>query len=468
MKINYVYVIIKMQKSIFKGANYMDYIIEPQKEIPICYEADVFVAGGSCTGVFAAVRAARLGANVVLVERQNCLGGTATAGLVNVWHSLKDTDYKEQIIGGLTAEVTKRLVERGAAELKDNPSVAILFDPNLLQYELDKLVQEEKIKVYLHTFCVGAITKNGTITEALIENKDGRSAIKAKFFIDATGDGDIAKYLKMEWYRADVICPPTPCYFMQGDTKGINISKLIEEHGDEVGLEDDFGWHERVPDLDNVYLRADFHVLDVLCDTADGLTKAEMEGRRKAVALVEIINKYTDKKVSIAAFSSLAGIRETRHFKTRRTANGRELLLGQRYEDAILNGTYRVDMHNKDGSVVFKYLNGEAKRMEGAESREVRWNWRKEEGLTGEPPKFYQLPFDVLVQERYTNLILAGRMIDADPVAFGALRVMVNLNQIGEAAGVAASICLKKGISIQQVDGKEVRKLLNKGGSLLG
>ena len=127
----------------------MNYMLEPEKKLPVCDEADVWVAGGSCTGVFAAVRAARMGAKVVLVERQNCLGGMATSALVNVWHSLKDTDYKEQVIAGLTAEMTERLVKSGCAVLDDNPSTAIVFDPNRLKYELDLLVKEEKIKIYL-------------------------------------------------------------------------------------------------------------------------------------------------------------------------------------------------------------------------------------------------------------------------------------------------------------------------------
>ena len=74
-------------------------------KFPIIYDADVCVIGGSCTGVFAAIRAARAGAKTVLIERNNCFGGTATAGLVNVWHTLKDVDGKEQIIFGLTDEV---------------------------------------------------------------------------------------------------------------------------------------------------------------------------------------------------------------------------------------------------------------------------------------------------------------------------------------------------------------------------
>ena len=72
--------------------NIMKTIWEPARQIPICWEGDICVLGGSCTGLFAAVRAARLGASVCVVEKQNCFGGMATAGLVNVWHSLYDFD----------------------------------------------------------------------------------------------------------------------------------------------------------------------------------------------------------------------------------------------------------------------------------------------------------------------------------------------------------------------------------------
>ena len=96
-------------------------------------------------------------------------------------------------------------------------------------------------------------------------------------------------------------------------------------------------------------------------------------------------------------------------------------------------------------------------------------NWRKENGIDPNlpVPTCYHLPFKCLVPERYENIIAAGRMLNADQPSFGALRVMVNLNQIGEAAGVAAAISVDKGVSLQDVDGKEVRKVLQKGGSVL-
>ena len=178
-------------------------------------------------------------------------------------------------------------------------------------------------------------------------------------------------------------------------------------------------------------------------------------------------SKYTDRDVSIAALSSLAGIRESNHYRTRHQVRGDDLLRGKKYEDAILNGTYRIDMHDLNGAVTFKYLNGYAVRMEGAQRYSVEWNWREKEGVSGEPAKYYQVPLDTLIQEQYSNFIAAGRMVNADPQAFGALRVMVNLNQLGEAAGVAAFMSIHQGKCVQELSGTDVRRTLCQGGSAL-
>ena len=77
-------------------------IVEPSREIPVINEADIVVVGGGCTGVFAAIRAARLGAKVALIEASNAFGGMATNGFVCVWHTLCDMTLNRQIIGGLT------------------------------------------------------------------------------------------------------------------------------------------------------------------------------------------------------------------------------------------------------------------------------------------------------------------------------------------------------------------------------
>ena len=89
----------------------------PAGSISVAGTYDLVVAGGSTTGVAAAVTAARAGLSVAIVEYNAFFGGTATAGLVPVWHSLYSTDGARQIIGGITEEIEQKLLARGEARL---------------------------------------------------------------------------------------------------------------------------------------------------------------------------------------------------------------------------------------------------------------------------------------------------------------------------------------------------------------
>jgi len=125
---------------------------EPSRSLPVFAEADICALGGSCTGVFAAIRAARLGAKVVLIEKQSSFGGTATNSMVNVWHSLMDTEFKQQIIAGLTLEVMERLKKRGAVkEAARSKSAGFSFNSDEMKIELDEMVKEA---VPRHIFCM--------------------------------------------------------------------------------------------------------------------------------------------------------------------------------------------------------------------------------------------------------------------------------------------------------------------------
>ena len=92
-------------------------LVTQGETIPIAGMYDLVVAGGSTTGVAAAVTAARAGLSVAIVEYNAFFGGTATAGLVPVWHSLYSTDGTRQIIGGITEEIEQKLLARGEARL---------------------------------------------------------------------------------------------------------------------------------------------------------------------------------------------------------------------------------------------------------------------------------------------------------------------------------------------------------------
>ena len=421
---------------------------------------DLVVVGGGCTGVFAAVRAARKGLRVAIVEKTNCFGGVATNGLVNVWHSLYDMDRKEQIIGGLTHEVVQILLRQGYATLSKADSNHITFDPNALKWILDCLVTENKITVFFHTFYNALTHKNGNIDGIVVGNKDGVGRISAAFYIDATGDGDLCRDAGIESYTESAIQPPTPGCFMRKKVTG-NLGRLIALHGSEFGLEDDWGWGGDIPGLEDIQFRADFHVFGKMCNIATELTEAEIEGRRKIYALCELLKKYDDPKQAVVALPSQIGIRETAHFVTQFRACEMDLLLGKSYEDTVMRGTYRIDIHHhNDNGITFKYLDGRKKTFYGKANDVVVSNWMEELGIEQAPAPYYQIPFRILVQEKIGNLIPVGRMLNADRGAFGALRVMVNLNQLGEAAGTAAYLALQEQRPIWEICGKTVQKEL--------
>ena len=266
----------------------------------------------------------------------------------------------------------------------------------------------------------------------------------------------------MESYVDSTIQPPSPCCFLNQKIKG-NLGELIALHGKEFGLDDDWGWGGPIPGLDNITFRADFHIFDKMCNVAADLTAAEIEGRRKIYALCRLLKKYSDPNHAVVALSSQLGIRETVHYKTVFRANEQDLLLGKSYEDTVMRGTYRIDIHHhNDNGITFKYLDGRKVTLYGKSERTTTANWMEEMGIQKEPAPYYQVPFRILVQEKITNLIPVGRMLNADTGAFGALRVMVNLNQLGEAAGVAASLSLTGQTPIQSICGKAVREALEK------
>ena len=84
----------------------MDYIIEPERKIPVKAEYDTVVAGGGIAGIAAAAAAARGGARVLLIEKQYMPGGLATAGLVTIFLPLCD-GMGRQVTFGIAEELLR-------------------------------------------------------------------------------------------------------------------------------------------------------------------------------------------------------------------------------------------------------------------------------------------------------------------------------------------------------------------------
>jgi len=199
-------------------------ITEPAREIEICREADVVVVGGGPGGIGSALSAARSGADTVLVERYGHLGGMATGGLVTIIPNLSDINGEQQITG-ICQELVDRLDDRDATDypkkedwgstdeklvqhyidanlawfyIRDDLNIGrkrvlytALIDPEIMKCELNNMMEEAGVKLYLHSWGARPIVEGNTVKGVIIENKSGRQAILAKVVIDSTGDGDL-------------------------------------------------------------------------------------------------------------------------------------------------------------------------------------------------------------------------------------------------------------------------------------
>ncbi len=188
-------------------------VFERAREVPVFAETDVLVVGGGPAGTAAAIAAARMGADVLLVERYNHLGGLSTGGLV-IWID-RMTDWSgRHIIRGLAEEFIERLPRdaiqgppRADWGNRDAATAAYwaqrtaayhgivtwspTIDPEALKTLSMQMVTEAKVRLLLHAWCTAPIVEEGVVKGAIFESKEGRHAVLAKVVVDTTGDADL-------------------------------------------------------------------------------------------------------------------------------------------------------------------------------------------------------------------------------------------------------------------------------------
>ncbi len=446
----------------------MSFIHELSRQTPVCHEADLCIIGGSCTGVFAAVRAARLGLSVALVEQNSLLGGMAVAAQVNEWHSVNDTSGTRPIIGGLTLEVVDRLRHRGVLqEISPVHRGQFRFNSAGLAVELDELVHAHRIRVFLAARCVAATREDARITSAIIEDRSGRRAITAPLFIDASGDGNLLRHAGFAADKPDVLQPVNLQAIVSGlDTPAGSppwselIPALAARNYPEANSRP---WYFPVPGAPALRNLFGARLNGIDASDADAYTAALIEGRRLHRAYLDLVRSHSPENTpAIVAWAHALGVRETWHARCRHRLTGDELLHGHAFTDSIAQGTYPVDIHSPEGTVL-RYLDGREELV----AKDGSHAWRRWQSDNAPVPACYHIPYRTLLPLEADNLLVAGRLLDADREAFGGLRVMVNMNQTGEAAGVAAALAHRSAIGFPQVNPAHLRATLNTGGSLL-
>ena len=158
---------------------------------------DVVIAGGGVSGVAAGIAAGRSGAKTLVIEQSGYLGGSLTScgvGPMMTFHA-----GEKQVVKGVMEEIVHNMVKRGYSpgHIKDTTqyiSYLTPFDSEGLKIILDEMLKDAGCEVLFHTF-IGNVNKKGTkIHSLMVCNKDGMNDVFGKVFIDATGDGDVAKW----------------------------------------------------------------------------------------------------------------------------------------------------------------------------------------------------------------------------------------------------------------------------------
>ncbi len=442
-------------------------IREPAREIRVCIEADVVVVGGGPGGHSAAIAAARNGAKTVLLERYGHLGGMATGGIVIQIPHMSDGG-KEPVIAGLSLEWLQRLDPIGGVlrpRMEDIGSSdeklvrrwrrfmgnvingriehTAWVDPELTKCILNDMVEEAGIKLFLHSWGTRAIVENSQVKGIVFESKSGRQAVLGKVIIDGTGDGDLLPSAGADFdgawdstsrssmlalvFRLGNCDYQKFCDFKEADPGRWDelMQQMAKFSGTRLlplpGPRNDVMWvNNWIPGLD--------------CTKVEDLTKLEVEMRKIMLKGHAFLKQHVPsfENSFILDTASQTGTRGSRRLTGEYVLTREDFQSSRKFPDTI---------------AVFPRLGppgaGEVKRV--------------------------YIPYRALVPAKIEGLLVAGRSFASDTHANNMANLIPHCIAMGQAAGTAAAMSIKQGISPRKINYSELQNnLLAQGVALPG
>ena len=379
---------------------------------------DIVVVGGGIAGIAAAISAAREGLSVLLIEKQINLGGLATVGLISWYEPLCDGEGK-QMIGGVCEELIKLAVNSGFDSLpkswggkgnvlpnNTNNRYSTYYSPTLFELALNKYLLDGGVEILLDSRATYPVMEGRFCIGIIVENVSGREFYPAKAVIDATGDATVC-------YRAGIPCENGNNYLTY------IVHDFTEQSATDYVCEHHVLSKFRIWTYAGATLNGNGHPKGLKCFVgvnAKENTEFILIGKKRLMDKYQSWGLEKDKH-EIMMIPTMPQLRKIRRICGESTFDGKTQALECDKCIGII-GDFR-----KSG-------------------------------------KHYAIPYSVLYHREFSNILAAGRIISASGEGWEITRVIPVCALTGQAAGIAASLAVKKNSAVAEIEYDKLRKRL--------
>jgi len=407
-------------------------------------KVDIVVAGGGTAGHIAAIQASRLGMVTSVIESGSMLGGTMTAGGVNT--PCFFFSKNKQVVAGIPWELYKKSKEIEGLTIPDYRKRRPIETPGYYSYinipVYVSVAEEEALKagviLHYHEF-IAEVSAIGNFWEIISYGRGIKRVTIAKEIIDCTGDSDVVRILGLETLISPKRQPASYEYKIEGiEYEQIwekEVQILYEEALDNgVIKKGDFAYPNLYPF--KYYLdqggHNSTHIYHSDISSADKQTQANLEGRERMLRIFRFLRTTIPgcERAEIKWMAPYAVGRETYRAVGEYIISKDDFINATDFTDKVCNSYNYIDMHGEDIGCEVEFI-------------------KDEESL----PK---IPFRALIPKGSERILVAGRNVSADRMAFAGIRSQCTCMAMGQAMGAAAALAIHKGVISREIDSKDI------------
>ena len=448
----------------------------------------VLIIGGGSSGVCAAIQAARLGVDVILVEETPWLGGMLTSAGV----SATDGNYKMR--QGLFGEFANALVRHyGSLDaLKTGWVSNMLYSPKVAENIFETWVSDYNNLTVIKNAVFKSISGGAGGWTATFDGKDGALTLEADIVIDCTELGDVAKAAGVP-YRLGM---DSPSY--AGEAMAIGPNDVVQDltmvmtlknYSRDVTIEKPEGYDESLYynscksayNVENTTGQtiwpADQMMSYGLLPNGEIMINWPIHGNDYYVNLVDMSREDREKAIAKAKLHSLGFLYYLQTkigYKTwgmandqYPTADGFPLIPYHR-ESRRIEGEYLFSVNEAVSPYNYKgYRTGIAVGDYPVDHH--HWQYPDWQSIVIDFPKIvpFTLPLGVLIPKDKDAMLVAEKSISVTNLINGSTRLQPVTMELGQAAGALAALAIKKRVQPREVPVRDVQEALLKAGARL-